>query len=525
MNIKTKMGILSLVTVVSIGIVATFTGFSLSNLRDEFHRFQSQVEVDKALVEIKATALSVANSDPVLAQTAESLRAADERIRALQQEVGAAGENKTVSGAMKHVSALWAEYMRQFSSAIGIAAESPADALQIPDAIYQSQLIPMVAELDRLVAENRVREAASKAAITGAMERILWIVLVPLVAGGIVVMAGQMFFTRDLKQRVEAVQRVASRLEAGDLTQRLPADGDDEIAAIAQAVNSFVEEAHAIIRQVREGSERVSAAAAHLFNAAERIAASSREQSEAASSMAATVEQVTVSIDQVAEHAQEAHAISMDSGSLSARGSDVVHAAVDEMNRISESVLESSAVILDLEQRSREISTIVKAIKEIAEQTNLLALNAAIEAARAGEQGRGFAVVADEVRKLAERTTQSTQEIAGMIDQIQKGTRTAVTSMEAGARRVASGVMLADQAGESITRVKASAERVVEVGNSISAALREQSVASNDIARKVERIAQMSEENTAAVQNTATTARELSQLSAFLETAVKRFSI
>ena len=525
MNIKKKMGILSIVTVVSIGIVAVFTGFSLSHLRDEFHRFQSQVEADKALVEIKATALAVAKSDPILPQTAESLHAADARIRALQQQVVTAENDKMVSGTMKQVSVLWAEYLRQFSSAIKIAAESPADALQIPDAIYQSQLVPMVAELDRLVAESRVREAASQAAITGAMARILWIVLVPMVAGGMVVMVGQLFFTRDLKRRVEAVQQVASRLEAGDLTQRLPADGDDEIAAIAHAVNSFVGEAHGIIRQVREGAEQVSGAATHLFTAADRIAASSREQSEAASSMAATVEQVTVSIDQVADHAQEAHAISIESGSLSARGSEVVLSAVDEMGRISASVRESSVVILDLEQRSRDISAIVKAIKEIAEQTNLLALNAAIEAARAGEQGRGFAVVADEVRKLAERTTLSTQEIAGMIDQIQKGTRTAVSSMEAGMRRVDSGVALAGQAGEAIGRIKASAEEVVGVVDSISAALREQSAASNDIARKVEKIAQMSEQNTAAVQNTATTARDLGQLSAFLESAVKRFNI
>jgi len=525
MNIKKKMGILSVVTMASIGVVASFTGFSLSHLRGEFQRFQAQIEADKGLVEIKAIALSVAKSDPVLPQTAETLRAADEHIRALAQQVVAAGGSPAVNDAMRSVAVLWAEYLRQFSSAIKIAAESPADALQIPDAIYHSQLLPMVAELDRVVADNRVREEASKATITAAMGRILWIVLVPLMAGGVFVIAAQMFFSRDLKRRVESVQRVASRLQAGDLTQRLPADGDDEIAAISRAVNSFVEEAHTIIRQVREGAEQVSSAASQLFTAAERIAASSREQSEAASSMAATVQQVTVSIDQVAEHAREAHSISVKSGSLSARGGDVVLSSVEEMNRISASVRESSEVIVELEQRSRDISAIVKTIKDIAEQTNLLALNAAIEAARAGEQGRGFAVVADEVRKLAERTTRSTQEIAGMIERIQLGTRSAVASMETGVRRVDSGMELASQAGESIAGIKAGAEHVVEVVDSISAALREQSVASNDIAQKVERIAQMSEQNTAAVQHTAATARELGQLSALLERTVRRFNI
>jgi len=525
MNIKKKMAILSAVTVVSIGIVVTFTGVSLSSLRGELHHYQSQVAVDKAMVEIKATALSVAKADPILPQTAESLHAADARIRVLQQQVAAGVETRAVADAMRRVSALWAEYLRQFSSAIRIASESPTDALQIPDAIYQSQLLPMVGELDRLVADNRTHEEASKAAITGAVARILWIVLVPLVLGGAIVITGQLLFSRDLKRRVEGVQLVAARLEAGDLAQRLPADGDDEIAAISKAVNSFVEQAHVIVRQVREGAEQVSGAASQLSSASSRIAASSREQSEAASSMAAAVEQVTVSIDQVAEHAQEAHAISAESGALSSQGNDVVLAAASEMSRIAESVRESSAVILDLERESGEISAIVKVIKEIAEQTNLLALNAAIEAARAGEQGRGFAVVADEVRKLAERTSRSTQEIAGMIDRIQKGTRTAVSGMEANVRRVDSGMTLAGQAGESITCVKASAERVVGVVDSISAALREQSVASNDIAGKVERIAQMSEQNTAAVQHTAVTAQQLGQLAASLESAVKRFTI
>ncbi len=324
----------------------------------------------------------------------------------------------------------------------------------------------------------------------------------------------------DPQDALQATRRIA----AGDLsTDIVCRQGADE--SVLAGMQTMQQTLRGMIDEIMRGAEQLASAAEELQHTSEEVASRSHQQSEAASAMAAAIEEMTVSIDQVAHNAREAHTVSMQSGETSQRGTQVIHAAADEMNRIAQSVSDSSRIIEELGQHSEQITSIVKTIREIADQTNLLALNAAIEAARAGEQGRGFAVVADEVRKLAERTSHSTSEIADMIGKIQSGTRNAIGSMESGVVKVEHGVELAGQAGESISGIQDGANRVVNVVSGISDAIREQSAASSEIARNVERIARMSEESAGAVSETASAARHLQQLSSRLSVAVSRFKV
>ena len=263
---------------------------------------------------------------------------------------------------------------------------------------------------------------------------------------------------------------------------------------------------------MQTNADGVASASQQLASTSEQLAISTAQQSEAASGMAAAVEEMTVSINHVSDSANEAKHVTGETGSLSEDGRRIIQDTVEEMQLIVATVTEASVTIHAVGENSQRISSIVQVIKDVADQTNLLALNAAIEAARAGEQGRGFAVVADEVRKLAERTAQATTEISGMIGAVQSSAQTAVVTMQHAVTRVDCGKTMAGPAGESMNGISDGAGRVVAAVNEISSALREQSMASNDIAANVEKIAQMSEENSAATREAADTARQLEAL-------------
>ena len=134
-------------------------------------------------------------------------------------------------------------------------------------------------------------------------------------------------------------------------------------------------------------------------------------------------------------------------------------------------------------------------------------------------------MVADEVRKLAERTANSTKEITGMIGKIQVGTQEAVKEMEVSVARVNEGVQLARKAGNSVSSIREAAENAARDVDDITHAIQEQSLAARDIAQRIEKIAQGTEENTLASTQTADSARQMANLSKNLDELAARFRI
>ncbi len=328
--------------------------------------------------------------------------------------------------------------------------------------------------------------------------------------------------TRSTGELSDAMTRMA---QDGDLSRRIVVHGSDELAQAAISFNGLIDSFVNIIRQVSSSASQVSNSTVNLSSSALRISRGSQAQSEAAASTAAAIEEITVSISSVASNTEEVRKLSEKSLRQTQQGNQNVTDMIGEIERVQDAVQQIAGSVKEFVDSTREIAGMTQQVKDIADQTNLLALNAAIEAARAGEQGRGFAVVADEVRKLAEKSAQSANEIDRVTNalnqkstQVEATLQTGLRSLQTTQEHVERVSVVLTEAGESVAQ---STHGVSDIATSVG----EQSQASNAIARNVEKIAQMSEENHAAVSSNTQELVHLEQLACELQTAVSRFRV
>jgi len=326
--------------------------------------------------------------------------------------------------------------------------------------------------------------------------------------------------TRTTRELQEVMQ---SMNQDGDLSKRVVVRSQDEIGMTAQAFNGLVEGIANIIRQVLDNAAKVAVSAAQLSASSSRIAQSSHVQSEAAASSAAAVEQITVSIGSVAANAEDVRKLSEKSLYQTQQGNHDVTAMIGEIRRVQDAVNRIAGTVKEYVESTRAITGMTQHVKDIAEQTNLLALNVAIEATRAGEQGRSFALVADEVRRLAEKSSKSAGEIDLVTSSLSQKSTEVETVVQAGLRSLQATQEQVDRvynvlidAGESVSQ---SSYGMSDIATSVG----EQSAACSEIARNVDKIAQMSEENHEAVRANSREIIQLEQLAKELQAAVSRF--
>ncbi|HSD37096.1 MAG TPA: methyl-accepting chemotaxis protein [Rhodocyclaceae bacterium] len=393
-----------------------------------------------------------------------------------------------------------------------------------------SKVMPSAAAVEAALAKLTKYSADSFKSSEGAItttQNVAQGVTAALSAGALIgLLVFGVLVIRAVKGPLASMEKTVEDIERNlDFTRRAPVGNHDEIGLTVLAFNRLLDTLQKSLRDILTASSGVRKQADDVARAAQGMSEGARVASDASSAMAATVEEVTVSINHVADRANDAAVETRQSGRHAEEGEVVIQGTVGEINGMSERIHAAARSIEQLAGEAQNINTVVTVIKDVADQTNLLALNAAIEAARAGEQGRGFAVVADEVRKLAERTALSTQEIAKLITLIQGSAENAVGQMRDVVVRVDVGVQQATAAGTAIQQIRSSSAQVVDMVGDISHAIREQGSASENIARQVERIARVSDETNATASHTASAAASLQALATQMQEAVSKYRI
>ena len=385
--------------------------------------------------------------------------------------------------------------------------------------------IELISKLDEMLDyfQKTNQEAALAAKQTYRMTQIVMIVL-----GAVAMLLGvavAYFTTRSITTPLNTAVDLANKISKGDLTSRINVTGDDELGKLLHALGEMNLNLSNIISGVKDASNHVAKSSATLSGTAGQVGIRAETQVEQVMQVGAAMEEMAVSISEVAVGAGSVAEAAGKTQKIAREGNRNIAKGVESTRNIATSVETSSLTISELSQEIQKISDVARVIKEIADQTNLLALNAAIEAARAGEQGRGFAVVADEVRKLAERTSISTTNISDMVNSISIKTVAAVESMGQVQRDVKEGESFNMMTRDILSQIASSAEDVNTLAQDIASATNEQKAATSETAISMEKISVITEENAASIREVGVAADTMAGTASELQRLVDQFKL
>jgi methyl-accepting chemotaxis protein len=301
-------------------------------------------------------------------------------------------------------------------------------------------------------------------------------------------------------EQAEAVKALAdglAKVSDGDLRVRVNEGFTESYKQIRDDFDCTIERLQETIASTVSSTREVAGTAAEISSSTTDLSRRTEEQAASLEQTSAALEEISATAKKNADSAQHANALAADTREVADRGGEVVAQTVSAMARIDES--------------SRKISDIISVIDEIARQTNLLALNAAVEAARAGEAGRGFAVVASEVRSLAQRSSQAARDIKDLITN--------------SSTQVQEGVELVNKAGTSLSEIVASIKKVAEIVAEIASASAEQSTGIDQVNIALTRMDEVTQQNSALVEENAAAAKALERQSKAMDDRVNVFRL
>lgn len=377
-----------------------------------------------------------------------------------------------------------------------------------------------VTDIDREVAAAKAEIAEDRNATIGFILLVTVVVVVIAMCIGLVVGRS---VTKPLKKVSDMMQEIADG--EGDLRQRLPEEGSDELSELGRRFNAFVIKIQNTIREVGATTDQVASAAEELSRVANETRASVQEQGSETDQIASAINEMAATIQQISGNANQVESAASDADRVARDGGETIVSAQGAVNKLSEEIKESARTIDALAEKSDDIQQVLDVIHAVTEQTNLLALNAAIEAARAGEHGRGFSVVADEVRQLAKRSAESAEQIREMVNGFVSESRSAVDRMNKSRDRSTETVERIDHAATALGTIEKSVGQIHDQVTQIATAAEQQSQVAEEINQNVVRIVDAAQRSDTGVTQTNEASHELARLGETLRELVGQFKV
>ncbi|MBS0299650.1 MAG: methyl-accepting chemotaxis protein [Proteobacteria bacterium] len=438
-------------------------------------------------------------------------------------------KNEAIQDLLSHVYA----QLRKFDDHLHIIRkEMPAAAAveSVADEIVNNNaaMLNMAQALDDEIQQQRGHSAAQFNALMMALGACALLALIFLLRA-----VRRNAYYQDLASRneVEKAQKAIvtllddmKKIADGDLTVRTDIT-NHMTSAIADAINSTIEELHTLVEQVNQAGALVVKSSHQAQQVSSGLLHAAEQQTAKIEQTTLAVVGMTESISDISDRATESAKVAKQSLAAAEKGTLAVRESIAGMNEIRTHIQDTSKRIKRLGESSQEIGEIVALITDITDQTNVLALNAALQATAAGEAGHGFNVIAQEVQRLAERSAEASKQISELIVTIQGDTRDAIAAMERSTLGVAKGTKRSDAAGRALEEIEQVSKQLAQLVTHIFDVTNTQTRAAHKVVANMEEILHITRQTTQGTLKTTGSIKQIAGFASELKASVSNFKV
>ncbi|NBI51814.1 methyl-accepting chemotaxis protein [Photobacterium alginatilyticum] len=488
-----------------------------NSLRNAAHTLESQINlIDDAQLRVQLLLLRRQEKDFMLQRQNKYADAFTERLKHMQHQLLL----PEYTAVRTNLTPALAQYQESFNLFVSLSRQKGLTENQG----LIGELRSSIKRTESLLAEeaNQLKTQISLAQDEAKSYLLMLGIGITIIISSLVI-----YFASRISGRLSQVTKIMNEISHGDgdLCVRLDTKGNDEIAELGLAFNTFVGKIHSTVNVVASSVLQLASTTEEMSVVMEQAKTGAFKQQRDISQIAVVMEEMNAAVQEVKQSTIQADNAAEHAHQEAEQGCEMAEQSIQGVTLLANEVESATDVIKTLIIHSQNIGEVLSVIQGIADQTNLLALNAAIEAARAGESGRGFAVVADEVRSLAFRTQEATKEILTITAGLQTDAEAATKVMENSEGLATSAVSQTKMANHSLHDITKTVECVSEMNRHVAVAIEQQSHTSDEINLHMEDINNVCEESAAGMEQLAIANKELATMTQELKALIGQFKL